>query len=293
MNEARALVIKATDGNAKLADRQEAFARLVQSFQDMAYACAYAVLGDFQLAEDAAQEAFISAWQKLHQLRQPEAFPGWFKRILLTQCNRLMRGKRLLAASLDDGKSIASTRDNPQEVIERDDLRKTVLAAIEKLPESERMVVVLFYLKEYSQRDISAFLEVPTTTIAKRLYTARARLRGRMTKDFREIFMAHCPSRNRSFAEKVRDGIFDEYIGEYRYESRPELTVTIKRKGDKLISESAGQTNELLAEEGSETELLAKEFDGRGRFIRDRKGRISHFIYYEFGQEMGRAMKIG
>jgi len=47
----------------------------------MAYAYAYAMLGDFYLAEDAAQRAFISAWRKLGQLRQPEAFPGWFRRV--------------------------------------------------------------------------------------------------------------------------------------------------------------------------------------------------------------------
>ena len=57
----------------------------------MAFACAFAVLGDVYLAQDTAQEAFIVAWQKLGQLREPAAFPGWFKRIVLTQCNRLTR----------------------------------------------------------------------------------------------------------------------------------------------------------------------------------------------------------
>jgi len=61
----------------------------------MAFACAYALVGDAYLAEDIAQEAFITAWQKLSQLREIEAFPGWFKRIVLTHCNRLLRGKRV------------------------------------------------------------------------------------------------------------------------------------------------------------------------------------------------------
>jgi len=286
------LVVKATDSNATLAERHEAFGGLVLSFQDMAYACAYAILGDFRLAEDAAQEAFITAWQKLYQLREPEAFPGWFRCILQTECNRLTRGKRLRATPLDDGVSVPSTVDSPQMVIERDELKKVVFAAIQKLPENERIIVTLFYLKEHSHSDISAFLEVPTTTVAKRLYSARVRLRNKIMDGFKNDLAARRPSRNASFAEKVKAGIYDEYVGRYRFELRPELVITIKREGNRLVSEAAGQTNELFAEKGSETELLTKEFDGRGEFVRDENGRVSHLIYYEFGCEMGRAKKI-
>src|SRR6266446_4984885 len=166
VNELRTLVLKATDSNLTLAERHLAFGELVRIFQDMAYACAYARLGDFYLAQDAAQEAFSSAWQRLAQLRQPEAFPGWFRRIVLTECNRLRRGKRLQTISLDDGVNVAAVHTDPQTAIERDQLTKAVFTAIEKLPANERIVVMLFYLKEHSQSDISAFLEVPLTTVA-------------------------------------------------------------------------------------------------------------------------------
>ncbi len=292
MNEARALVLKATDSDATLAERQEAFGGLVGAFQDMAYACAYAVLGDFGLAEDAAQEAFISAWQKLSQLRQPEAFPGWVRRIVLTECNRLTRRKRLRFASLEDGEDVPSIVDSPQTVIERDELKKTVRAAIEELPENERMVVTLFYLQEHSQRDIGAFLELPMTTVAKRLYSARVRLRDKITDGFKKEFAAHRPSRDKSFAERVKAGIYDEYIGQYRFDLRPELVVTIKREGDKLSSEAAGQRSELFMKGESESELNAREFDGRGEFIRNERGQVTHLVYYEFGCEMGLAKKI-
>ncbi len=76
MNKARALVLKARDSDITLAEKQEAFCELVRMFQDMAYACGYAVLGDFGLAEDVAQEAFISAWQKLGQLQPTGSFSG-------------------------------------------------------------------------------------------------------------------------------------------------------------------------------------------------------------------------
>ena len=292
MNETRALVIRATDSDAALADRHEAFCELVRIFQDMAYACAYAVLGDFYLAEDAAQEAFISAWQKLSQLRQPEAFPGWFRRIVLTECNRLTRGKRPRTMSLDEGANLHTSLADPQTAIERDELTKAVFMAIKKLSLNERMVVVLFYVKEYSQNEISAFLDLPLTTVAKRLYSAKVRLRAMIIDGFKNDLTAHRPSRNRSFAEKVKAGIYDEYVGQYRFELRPELIVAIKREGDRLLSEGGGQRNELFAADDTESELLTKEFDGRGEFVRNKQGRISHLIYYEFGREMGRAKKL-
>ena len=113
-----------------------------------------------------------------------------------------------------------------------------------------------------------------------------------MTMDrFKNDFTTHRPSRNRSFAEKVKAGIYDEYIGQYRFELRPELVVTIRREGERLVSEGGGQINDLSATGGSKNELLTTEFDGRGEFVRNKRGRISHLIYYEFGREMGRARK--
>ncbi|MBC7930337.1 MAG: sigma-70 family RNA polymerase sigma factor [Rubrivivax sp.] len=292
MNETRDMVVKATASTSTFAEKHEAFGELVKMFQDMAYACAYAALGDFHLAEDAAQEAFVTAWQRLHQLRQPEAFPGWLRRIVLTECNRLTRGKRPRLIPLDEGTQIPFGGDDLQKALEKDQLQSAVRAAVESLPRSERMAVVLFYIKEHSHREIGEFLEVPTTTVAKRLYSARARLKGIIMGTFSDDFKTRRPSKDASFAEKVRAGIYDCYTGQYRYEMRPDLVVTIRRDGDKLFSEAAGQTNELFARGGAKAELFAREFDGRGEFERDELGRVTHFVYFESGQEMGRAVKI-
>ena len=290
MNKARALVIKARDAKATLAEKHEAFCELVRMFQDMAYACGYAVLGDYCLAEDAAQDAFISAWQKLGQLRQPEAFPGWFRRIVLTECNRRLRGQELQTTSLE-GLDLRAANPDPQAAFEQDELTRAAFAAIKKLSLNERIVVLLFYVNEHSQKDISAFLNVPLTTVAKRLYSARTRLRV-MMDGFKNDLSTHLPSRDASFAEKVKAGIYDEYTGQYRFELRPELLITITREGDHLISEAGGQRNELFARDTARSELLTAEFDGRGEFVRNKQGRISHLIYYEFGNEMGIAKKI-
>lgn len=76
MKNLQSIIAKASDSSSTLLARHEAFADIVLSFQDMAFACAYAVLGDAYLAEDVAQDAFVVAWQKLDQLREPDAFLG-------------------------------------------------------------------------------------------------------------------------------------------------------------------------------------------------------------------------
>ncbi len=292
MNKVRALVLNARNSNATLAEQQEAFCELVSMFQDMAYACGYAALGDFCLAEDAAQEAFISAWQKLSQVHHPEAFPGWFRSIVLTECNRIVRKQRLRTISLDEGMEVRASHPDQQLTLEKEEMKKAAFAAIKKLTFNERMVVVLFYVNEHSQKDISAFLNVPLTTVAKRLYSARMRLKVMMREAVREDLGARRPSRDGSFAKKVNAGLFDEYIGQYSFERRPELVVTIRREGEHLISEAAGQRHELFARYAAKNELLTTEFDGRGEFVRNEHGQISHLIYFEFGSEMGVAKKI-
>ena len=81
--------------NLPLAERLAVFGQIVVRYQDMAYGCAYAVLGDFHLAEDAAQEAFVEAYRKPADLREPKAFPGWFRKVVLKHCDRFVRRKRV------------------------------------------------------------------------------------------------------------------------------------------------------------------------------------------------------
>ena len=289
MHKIAALVAQATSSDATLTEQHQAFGEIVTLFQDMAYACAFAVLRDFHLAENAAQEAFITAWQKLDQLSHPEAFPGWFRRIVLTACNRLTRGKRLLTLPLNEGIAVASNID-PQDAIERDEMKKGVLAAIRSLPENERVVTMLFYINEHSQSDIAAFLEVPTTTVAKRLYSARNQLRDIMVEEFKNKLDEHRPSRNKEFADEVQSEILDTYVGRYRFELRPDLIVSLRREGNKLVGEAVKQKNELLA--NADDVFSISEFNGQVRCIRNEQGQVTHFIYYESGRELGLAKKI-
>ena len=204
VRDLHSLVRKAVDPLSPPGERHEAFGELVAGFQDMAFACAYGVLGDFYLAEDAAQEAFITAWQRLDQLRAPEAFPGWLRRIVLTQCSRLTRGKRLKIVPLESCADAPSAGPDPQAAAEQRELQSRVLSAIRALPVNERQVVTLFYVGGYTQSDIGEFLQVPLSTVTKRLHTARRRLKeGAVVEMFKDDLRNRRPSRDGSFADKV------------------------------------------------------------------------------------------
>ncbi len=178
------LVTVARSPQHNRAQRHAAFAQLVGHFYGMACAYAQQLLGDAQLAQDATQEAFLAAYQQLAELREPAAFPGWLRRIVHTQCHRLLRTKRLDAIPLSGlAHTLASENDLAEVVADADAAQATVdavMAAIADLPEHERAVVRLFYFDDYSIREVAETLGLPVTTIKKRLQYARMRLRNQL-----------------------------------------------------------------------------------------------------------------
>mgnify|MGYP006247020745 CR=1 FL=1 len=86
----------------------QAYSQIVHRFQDMAVGYSFSILGDFALAEDVSQEAFLHAYSHLGQLRQPEAFPGWFRRIVYKQCDRELRKKQRVVAGLEAVQDVPS-----------------------------------------------------------------------------------------------------------------------------------------------------------------------------------------
>src|SRR5690349_9777815 len=143
-----ALIARATAARAARSEKSQAFGEIVRRFQDLAFACAYAMLNDFHLAEDAAQETFITAWRHLDQLRQPEAFPGWLKRIVMTQCSRLTRGQTLDLVGIEAALALPATGaigQDPGLAYEEREGQAAVLAAIQALPEHERVATALYY----------------------------------------------------------------------------------------------------------------------------------------------------
>ncbi|MFL6247688.1 MAG: RNA polymerase sigma factor [Vicinamibacterales bacterium] len=280
--EIAALVVRARNDDLPVDRQHDAFAELVHRFEETAVDWSLRLLDDPEEAKDAAQEAFLTAWLKLRQLRDPAAFGAWLKRLIATQCSR----RRRKASSTE---LLCESSAVTQCWFERREQQRTLAAAISKLPETEHRIVVLFYFLGRKIDEIAGITGLPRGTVGKRLYSARIAIRRNLPRAVRSEILGLQPSAQ--FARKIREGLFDEYTGEYRFDERPELIVRIEREGAELVSYSAGQRS-VLASIGTNA-LVTTAFDGEGRFLRDRHGRIAQFIYYEFGARLGVAKKTG
>jgi RNA polymerase sigma-70 factor (ECF subfamily) len=175
MDSYEVLIQQAQTGEQDAADA--AFSALIDRFWMAAVQWSYATLGDFDLAQDAAQEAFISAHQSIGDLREPRAFPAWLRRIVLSQCIRMTRRVAPELRPLDEDDAQTAT-DDPARVYDDQALHEGVRQAVRALPDHERSVTELFYLGGYSQQEIAESLELPLTTVKKRLQYARERLKS-------------------------------------------------------------------------------------------------------------------
>lgn len=174
MSDYAPLVMQAQTGDAQ--QRQSAFNELVALFQKMAFYQAYRTLGDAHAAEDVVQEAFLTAYLHLNQLSEPLGFPTWLRRIVMTQCDRVTRRKSMEWGEWDDD-DIALADDGFEQEYELHDLQQRVLAAVRALPDHERAVTEGFYLQGESTQELADRLQIPLTTVKKRLQYAREHLR--------------------------------------------------------------------------------------------------------------------
>jgi RNA polymerase sigma factor (sigma-70 family) len=198
MEDLKSLIEKAQTGDL------DAYGMIVRRFQDMAVGYAYSIIGDFHLAEDAAQEAFIEAYPNLSKVYGPAAFPGWLRKIIFKHCDRLARRKRIEIVSLEAAINLPSKEKEPAEAVEEKEMKDNVLTAIAALPEKERVVTTLFYINGYSHQEIAEFLEIPVTTVNHRLRSSRKRLKQRMITMVQDNLQEKRPSKDGRYANKVQ-----------------------------------------------------------------------------------------
>jgi RNA polymerase sigma factor (sigma-70 family) len=199
MDSLQSLILRTRGGDA------DAYGEIVRRFQDMAVGYGYAMLRDFQSAEDAAQEAFLEAYRSLSNLREPAAFPGWFRRIVFKQCDRILRRTTVPTVPLQWlGEAATGTTDQAHQ-LERREMKQRLWKAVDSLPEHERAATMLYYISGYSQKEIGEFLDVPVTAIKKRIFTARKHLRGMLFDEFQDSLREQRPSRDEAFAKNVME----------------------------------------------------------------------------------------
>jgi RNA polymerase sigma factor (sigma-70 family) len=171
---------------AAQAGDSEAYAALVQRFQGMAYAIASRYVGDHHLAQDLVQDAIIEAFLHLPQLKEPSAFPGWFRQIVFRQCTRLLRQATLPSSSLEAASADLVAERDTEDLVMQAERETAVRSALASLPRNEQLVAALFYGCGYSYNEVSAFLKIPITTVKKRLHSARQKLRMQLQVTLRD-----------------------------------------------------------------------------------------------------------
>lgn len=139
---------------------------LIEATQARAWQLAYSILQNRQEVEDALQDCYLSVFQNIAQLRQPEAFWGWFKRIVVHRCWRLSRRPALELMEEFEAEDLPEVLPE-----ERLDLKE----AFQKLSLTDRTVLGLREILDMPYEQISQLLEVPLNTVRTRLHHARQR----------------------------------------------------------------------------------------------------------------------
>jgi RNA polymerase sigma factor (sigma-70 family) len=178
-----------TDGELvrqTLSGRTDAYEELVRRWAARITAVCHAKTGRGGVAEDLAQETLLRGFRSLRSLAQPEKFGSWLYGIALRSClDWLKAGARSEVAFSDLGiegrlqESLAESTSRESDRDRADSLEK-LMAEVESLPEEFRQVVMLFYYREESYREIAELLEISTATVNARLTKARHLLRKRL-----------------------------------------------------------------------------------------------------------------
>lgn len=162
---------------AAAAGDQQAFTEIFYRFRGMASAIARRWFDDKGLIEDAVQEAFLTTYTNLPGLRNAQAFPAWFRKILHSCCNRLKQKQIQLA--LDNGgapENLPATTPDPHEQMVRYQTREMVAATINALEGVAREACIQRYILGLSYKEIAAALQVPEGTIKRRLHDVRNKI---------------------------------------------------------------------------------------------------------------------
>jgi RNA polymerase sigma-70 factor (ECF subfamily) len=155
-----------------LAGDTEAFSTIVERYQRVLFTVALRFLGEREAAADAAQNAFVRAYERLDTFDPARRFFSWMYRIIINECLNAKRGAR---PSEPVPETLTAGAD-PFELFEAAERRRRVQGAILALPTEYREVIVLRHFAGLSYDETADALGVASSVVKSRLYTARQRL---------------------------------------------------------------------------------------------------------------------
>jgi RNA polymerase sigma-70 factor (ECF subfamily) len=165
----------------------DSFNRLVLAYQDLVYTHAFRMMGEQEIADDATQNTFISAYKHLNSFRGG-SFKAWLLRIVTNTCyDELRRRKRRPTVPLepldDTGEEMESARwmedpaDRPEDEVERKELQLAIQHCLENLPDEFKAAVIMVDVQGLDYAEAAQAIGKPIGTIKSRLARARLRLR--------------------------------------------------------------------------------------------------------------------
>lgn len=164
---------------------QEAFGELVRLYEKKVYALTLRMCKNPDDAAEAAQEAFLAAWQGLKFFRGEASFSTWLYRLASNACVDLLRKeqrhKAAAGPSLNDADTYIEVADDaatPQELAERSELREQIEEGLQSLSPEHREVLILRELHQLSYDEIAQTLDLDTGTVKSRISRGRKALRN-------------------------------------------------------------------------------------------------------------------
>ena len=207
--------LRATSAVERAQEREREFEARLAECSGLAFRVAFAVLRQRQDAEDVAQEAFVRAHQRFHQLRDRDRFRAWLVRMTWRLAiDRQRQDRRRMAREGVDPVSHASL--NFADVVMERDRAAQLWRAIDALPHKLRVVIVLANIQEHDLAATARLLNLPEGTVKSRLFLARRKLkeilscRNELTDIDREIQEALAVEPSPDFVARVRTRVASE-----------------------------------------------------------------------------------
>ncbi len=179
MNEEKAWVAQAQQGD------DEAFTRLVETYQTPVFNLCYRMLGEPELAEDAAQETFLRVYQHLPRYDQKRPFATWLLSIAAHYCIDRLRRRKFSMFSMDaeddEGNSVElpdADAPNPENEAITGQTHERVHAMLKDLDTTDRAAIIMRYWYDYSEKEIAESLQLTVSAVKSRLHRARKELAG-------------------------------------------------------------------------------------------------------------------
>lgn len=156
-----------------------AFTYLIDKYKNMAYTIAIKIVKNAEDAEEVAQDSFLKAFQKLETFKGDSKFSTWLYTIIYRNSISKIRKKKIVTTDIDSFviENHTTDFDFPQiEAIKNGEQKKYIAAAINNLPETDALLITLFYLNESSVEEIEKITGLTKTNVKVKIFRARKKL---------------------------------------------------------------------------------------------------------------------